>query len=112
MLLAQEAVQIVGVKVGGQHFDRDRAVQQRLSASIHNANAAASDFDDVVESGFAQFRGNAGTSSRCVACESTSAIDGSLSSAGGRLTSVTNDTICRPLPTEDAIDPPAMAHRA
>ena len=41
VLLAQEAVEIFLLKVGGQHLDGDRAVQQGLRASIHDAKAAA-----------------------------------------------------------------------
>ena len=84
VLLAQEAVEIFLVKVGGQHLDRDRAVQQRLSASIHDAKATASDFGDTFEPRVAQPRGDLGTRSRCVECESTSTIDGHYPLPGGR----------------------------
>ena len=58
VLFAQESVEIFRVKVGGQHLDGDRPVQQRLSAAIHDAKAALSDFGDIFEARVAQFRGN------------------------------------------------------
>ena len=57
VLLAQEAVEIFLVKVGGQHLDGDRAVQQGLRASIHDAKAAVSDFGDIFEPRVVQLRG-------------------------------------------------------
>jgi hypothetical protein len=57
-LLAQEAGKIVRVKIGGQHLDRNRAVQHRLSAAVDDAEAAMTDLLDVVEFRLAQFRGD------------------------------------------------------
>jgi predicted urease superfamily metal-dependent hydrolase len=104
VLLAQEAVKIVGVEVGGQHFDRDRAVQQRLSASIHNAKAAASDLGDIVKSRVAQFRGNVWDELPLCRMRIDVGHRRVTILSRGRLTSVTNDTISLTLPTEDAID--------
>ena len=93
VLLAQEAVEIFRVKVGGQHLDRDRPIQQRLRASIHHAKAAVSDFGDIFESRVAQLRGNV----RDQIPRRRMLIDvghqRSLSSAGRPLTSVTNEEI-------------------
>ena len=70
-------------QVGGQHLDGDRAVQHRLSAAIDHPESAVPDFLDVVKSRGASSAGMSASRSRCVACGSTSAIDGHYPQPGG-----------------------------
>jgi hypothetical protein len=58
-LLAQEAVEVVGLEVGAQYLDGNLSIQQRLLAAEYQSEAAAADFFDVIEPGFAQLRGDA-----------------------------------------------------
>ena len=57
-LLAQEAVEIVRVKVGVQYLDGNGAVERGLGAAVDDPEAAVSDLLDVVKSRLTQFRGN------------------------------------------------------
>jgi hypothetical protein len=54
-LLAHEAVEIIRIEVGRQDLDGDRSVQDRLDAPIDDAEAAVTDFGDIVESRAAEF---------------------------------------------------------
>ncbi|CKT21297.1 Nucleotidyl transferase of uncharacterised function (DUF2204) [Mycobacterium tuberculosis] len=57
-LLAQEALEIVPIQVGAQYLDGDGAVQRGLDAAVDDAESAAPDLLDIVESSLKQFRGN------------------------------------------------------
>jgi hypothetical protein len=57
-LLAHEAVEILRIEVGRQDLDGDRPVQLRLDAPKDDAEAAVTDFGDIVESRVTQFRGD------------------------------------------------------
>ena len=49
---------IVRVKIGGQYLDGNGAVEQWLSAAVHDTETAVPDFLDVIESRLTQFRGD------------------------------------------------------
>ena len=49
---------IVRVKIGDQYLDGNGAVQQWLSAAVHDTETAVPDFLDVIESRLTQFRGD------------------------------------------------------
>ena len=75
-LLTQETFEVVGVEIGVQHLDGDGAVEHRLCAAVDDAETAAADLLDLVETLACEVpRGCPATRSRCVASGSTSAID-------------------------------------
>ena len=93
-----------GVQVGGQHLDGDLAIQRRLNAAIDHAESAVPDFDDIVESGDAQFRGDVCEHIPLGCLRVGVGHRRSLSSAGG-WPHCCKDTISPILPADDAIAP-------
>ncbi|VBA33240.1 hypothetical protein LAUMK13_00244 [Mycobacterium innocens] len=93
MLLPQETLEVLRVQVGGQHLDRDRAVQQRLSAPVYDTETSAPDLGDVVESRLAQFRGDVGNQTPLRRVRIDVDHRRSLSSPGRLLSSADTDTL-------------------
>ena len=55
-LLAQEPFEVVRIQIGGEHLDRDGAVERSLRTAIDDAEAATPDFVGILESGRGQLR--------------------------------------------------------
>ena len=57
-LFPQKSFEVLGVEVGIQHLDSDGAVECRLRAAVYNAETAAADLFDLIETLATKFRGD------------------------------------------------------
>ena len=55
-LLAQKSFDVVWIEIGGEHLDRNRALQSTLHAAVNRAETADSDFLGIFEPCRGQFR--------------------------------------------------------
>lgn len=48
-LFPEESLPVLGVEIGGEHLDRNRPVQGRPAAAIHDPEPTPPDFLDLLE---------------------------------------------------------------